>query len=1205
MKRIRTSRTDIAAILLLMAGSFFLPGKMISATAPRNAPPGVILVSCDRTGAVIEVNLPDVRTARAARDIQNFTEVSIQGWCSIYMEEGVPALPQGGILIAAPPGSRAALSVEVLESSAVPLAYPPLPCPTIQTDLSGQNIQEVLIPDAATYASPAPFPKDWATLGEPVWQRTYSAMPLRINPVRYWGTKKELSIAHKMRIRVSFQGGREGRFISDPEGDALAKATILNYSQARGWQEKSGGPPPQISQTDGKYKVLVDRDGIYKIAYDDLTALGINPLEIDPQTLKLSVKVEQGAQDTISQVPIWVAGQNELDGEFDPDDYLLFFGKAPRGSFTYGSPYTLNNVYWLDWDGVPGLRLGNRVVTPTGSAISAEKFKASTRAEVDSMYEKFGFAPLTDDIDHWMWFRLDDNFDPEFSTLLSLPEHVAPPAGPAYNHYDFTASLRGYTYDDTTAPDHRAYGYWNSTSSDPIFDVLFEDQDSVIVSNQIPAASISAFNELILQAPEVPPFFANAFYLDWIKIDYWRSYRALNDTLLFQKPQNLAPQNVLYTLTGLLSDSVELWDISSGTRLTGYSRAQDTLKFRDFSANTTYYYAAGQSGWMTPQIQVEYPSSWKSPANGADYIMITHEDFYDALDPLVDHYINRGMRVCRVKVGDIYDEFNFGMKDPQALYDFLQYAFYNYQSPPPAYVLLVGDASWDYRNYDNLPYQDFVPTHHSMSYKWGETASDNYFAAVSGVDPLPDYNIGRMPADSLEEINTLVQKTLAYAQAPPGYWRSRIILTNGAAVDTIDAPYIDSTAQMLLDNYFPAWYNPPRVYLRPAPGDSQYYGDSDSLIGYWNEGAACVNYIGHAGNQMWETLNQSEINQLSNGSELPFVGSYSCFTGIFSNTTGFGEAMILHPGGGAVAYWSNSGIGYTQSNRDINNFLFEELFDQDAETIGQAVTQAKWLYYGAKGNNGFVLTTFVLLGDPGSYFVFSDPDPRDTLDNTPPEISFSVGDSLAGGNFENGSFIDNPVKIYANIFDSTGVAVYSISLHLTQLSGAGDLLDTTYYMPQDSAAAEISLSYNPPDSTGQHILLSYADSLNDGEWQLAVSASDSFDQGPTVDMVTFKISGGELQFVGAPLNYPNPFAEQTSFAFELTEPADVTIKIFTVAGKLIQVLQKNADAGYTLVEWDGRDAEGDPISNGAYLYKVIARSGDKQVEKIEKLARIR
>ncbi len=763
-------------------------------------------------------------------------------------------------------------------------------------------------------------------------------------------------------------------------------------------------------------------------------------------------------------------------------------------------------------------------------------------------------------------------------------------------------ALRGYTYNEPISPDHRAYGYWNSTSSDPILDVTFDMQNDTVVSVQIPAASIEDFNQVILEAPDVPEVYANAFYLDRIEVNYWRSYRALNDTLLFQKPQDKAPGNILFTLTGLQSDSLELWDLTSGNRLTDFYRGSDTVKFRDFSTNATYYYAAGQSGWMTPQIEAETPSEWKSPANGADYIMITHEDFYDALEPLVNHYISRGMRVARVRVGDIYDEFNFGMKDPQSIFDFLQYAFFNYQDPPPAFALLVGDASWDYKNLDHLPYQDFVPTHHHQTYKWGETASDNWQVAVSGTDPLPDYFVGRLPVNDEEEIDLLVQKSLAYAEAPPGYWRSRIIFSNGAIDLNIDAPWFDSTVVALLDKYFPEWYDPPRIYSLPSAGNEQYGGTSDDLIAAWNPGAAYVNYLGHAGNQIWVTLDLPEIAQLNNGTKLPFVASYSCFTGVFSNTKSFGETMILKPDGGAVAFWSNCGIAYIGSNTEVNDDLFMALFEENAPTIGQATTLAKWLYYEEHLDLNAVVTDLVLLGDPGSLFAFIDPDPRDTLDNTDPEITITVGDSLP---FTNDDYLTNPVRINFNIYDSTGVALYSITLHQHQDEGEGNLLDTTYYMPQDSAAAEITLSYAAPDSSGQHVVLTFADSLASGKWEFTLSASDSFDQGPTVATAQFWISGGALAFVGAPLNYPNPFAEQTAFTFELTEPAEVTIKIFTVSGKLIQVLRWDADAGYNILEWDGRDAQGDPISNGAYLYKVIARSGDRQVEKIEKLARIR
>ena len=88
------------------------------------------------------------------------------------------------------------------------------------------------------------------------------------------------------------------------------------------------------------------------------------------------------------------------------------------------------------------------------------------------------------------------------------------------------------------------------------------------------------------------------------------------------------------------------------------------------------------------------------------------------------------------------------------------------------------------------------------------------------------------------------------------------------------------------------------------------------------------------------------------------------------------------------------------------------------------------------------------------------------------------------------------------------------------------------------------------------------------------------------------------------LNYPNPFAQETHFTFTLTRPAEfMEIKIYTVAGRLIRVLQDfEFGVGYNQIFWDGRDADGDGLANGVYLYKIIARHGDEVVEQVEKLA---
>jgi len=94
-------------------------------------------------------------------------------------------------------------------------------------------------------------------------------------------------------------------------------------------------------------------------------------------------------------------------------------------------------------------------------------------------------------------------------------------------------------------------------------------------------------------------------------------------------------------------------------------------------------------------------------------------------------------------------------------------------------------------------------------------------------------------------------------------------------------------------------------------------------------------------------------------------------------------------------------------------------------------------------------------------------------------------------------------------------------------------------------------------------------------------------------------------------NYPNPFAEQTFFTYELrgsAPPDEVKIKIFTIAGRQIKeivVPSSEMKIGLNSVFWDGKDADGDEVANGVYLYKLITKYKDKTKTTIEKLAKVK
>ena len=77
-------------------------------------------------------------------------------------------------------------------------------------------------------------------------------------------------------------------------------------------------------------------------------------------------------------------------------------------------------------------------------------------------------------------------------------------------------------------------------------------------------------------------------------------------------------------------------------------------------------------------------------------------------------------------------------------------------------------------------------------------------------------------------------------------------------------------------------------------------------------------------------------------------------------------------------------------------------------------------------------------------------------------------------------------------------------------------------------------------------------------------------------------------------NYPNPFNPETWIPYQLAEPAAVTVRIYSVEGRLVRTLvlghqpagmyHRKSRAAY----WDGRNAQGEKVASGIYFYTLTA-----------------
>ncbi len=107
--------------------------------------------------------------------------------------------------------------------------------------------------------------------------------------------------------------------------------------------------------------------------------------------------------------------------------------------------------------------------------------------------------------------------------------------------------------------------------------------------------------------------------------------------------------------------------------------------------------------------------------------------------------------------------------------------------------------------------------------------------------------------------------------------------------------------------------------------------------------------------------------------------------------------------------------------------------------------------------------------------------------------------------------------------------------------------------------------------------------------------------------LNFNVSG-DLEILNV-YNYPNPMGDETHFIFSLTDlPDDVSIKIFTVSGRLIKSIKMEYEKlsfNLNKIYWDGRDEDGDPIANGVYFFKIIAHYKGKTKSVVQKLAVVR
>lgn len=312
---------------------------------------------------------------------------------------------------------------------------------------------------------------------------------------------------------------------------------------------------------------------------------------------------------------------------------------------------------------------------------------------------------------------------------------------------------------------------------------------------------------------------------------------------------------------------------------------------------------------------------------GYEYLIITHPEFRAAADALRDWRVSRGVSTRVIETGG-------GAGQAGATAEQIRNTVRNYYNNclvRPSYLLLLGDA-------------EFIPPFYRTTHYGDNAGSDLDYALMTGDDLLPDLAYGRIPVDTLEQAQTVVNKIISYEGSPPTapHFYRNITLASyfqccrvEVAQDGVDSRSFIETSELVRNALSAQGYTVERIYTTSTAYHADYAasgrsttpnryfngsllpadlragsgfawnGNAGDIVNAINAGQFLVMHRGHGSPSGWAgpSFSTGNLSSLNNGALTPVIYSINCASGLFDNET-------LNPAQQAWNYGVNAGGAY-------------------------------------------------------------------------------------------------------------------------------------------------------------------------------------------------------------------------------------------------------------------------------------------------------
>ncbi len=743
-----------------------------------------------------------------------------------------------------------------------------------------------------------------------------------------------------------------------------------------------------ILATGNWYKIAVSERGVYKIDYNFLQSLGINPATINPNNIRLYGNsgtvlpelVTDDAPDDLIENAIFVSASGS---SFGANDYILFYANGPtlwQEDENHGQlfKHTTNwyedrSYYFLNFDIGTGKRI--ETINANGSAtVDVTSFNDYRLIDKDSISPTAIGKP-------WWGSRMTSMAQ---STLTQ--------------HFNFTlGNPIGNVYAKVIAAhDANNSGTIRFAANNQIYRIATLGSVHDYLPIQVIDAfdSFSAANNLTISTTYVPGGSGSA-YVDYVLLNYRNQLNFQNGQFTFRdrSTANLGlSTNAAYKIQNA-NNNIKVWEISNSLTpvalngsLSGnvYSVVRPCDTLREFVAfDGTVFKTPASLGMVANQNLHALPQT--------EVLIITCDSLLIAAEELATFHRQREqVHATVVTVTKIYNEFSSGSQDISGIRNFIR-MFYERASNDdeiPKGVTFFGAASYDYKNrIENNT--NLVPAFQSLEGRYTPQSycTDDFYALLDagedinnsvGTVGMYDIAIGRIPARNLTEASNVINKIKEYTSPSSfGPWKNNISFVadnrdpNGGMNHLNDCETINQHFDQ--DNHI---FNIYKIYADAynkvlTPSGIRMPLVNKAINDRVFNGTLLKSYNGHGSPTRWADeaiLTLEDYSSWANVHKLPLIFTGTCDFGRFDdpNVQSAGNKLMVQAQGGAIALVTTTQVVYSTPNVRFAQRFVENQFVPDANgkyiTMGESVRRAKNNFQ----TNGeyFNNKMFVLLGDP-------------------------------------------------------------------------------------------------------------------------------------------------------------------------------------------------------------------------------------------------